>query len=166
MKGKHIGKGIVDIKTIAYLLLIPVILMVMVIVFSNFESTTPSAFYNSVTGESVNLTGANNTYVSLANCEQGIVNDSSYPVKLYNSTKTLVEDTNYAVDYTNCKIKAIDGTTNNSAWSCDYSYKRDGYASYESMADQGYNAFSIATIIPLIVIAIVIIGLLFTAFRF
>ncbi|RLJ01801.1 MAG: hypothetical protein DRP10_03180 [Candidatus Aenigmatarchaeota archaeon] len=164
MKGTNLRKGIVNAKDLVYILLIPVMLIVMVLVFANFEITTPSAFYRGVTGEDVNLS-TNGTWVSLSHCEQGLVNDTDYPVKVYNSTTTLVEDTNYEVDYTNCKVRLIDNSSFG-VYDCDYYYKGQGYASYEKTADQSYNAFSIASIVPLVIIAVVVIGILLKAFVF
>lgn len=157
-------RGMINAKDLVYVLLIPVMLIVMVLVFANFETTTPSAFYRSVTGEDINLS-ENGTWVSLSHCEQGLVNDTSYPVKVYNSTTTLVEDTNYEVDYTNCKVRLIDNQSFG-VYDCDYWYKGQGYASYEKTTDQSYNAFSIASILPLVVIAVLIIGVLLKVFVF
>jgi len=157
------GKGMIDMKSILYIALVPIILMVVIMAYGYFESSTPQAFYRDVTGDSVNLS-SNNTYVAVSTCEQGLVNDSSYDIVVSNSTTTLTESTDYQVDYDNCKIKTINNKTG--VYDVDYTYKNEGYASYESTNTQTYNAFNMATVIPIVVISVIVIGLLLKSFVF
>lgn len=155
-------KGMVEPREVLLVLILPLLLMICTYIYGSMELSSQENFYAAITGETVNLT-ANDTYVNLANSP--LVNDAEYPVALYNSTTTLVEDTDYAIDYTDGKVKTINNKTG--VYSINYNHMGgESYLAFDDTNEKAYAAFGLAKILPLVVVGALVVGLLLKVFVF
>lgn len=140
-------------------LLIPVLLIVMVLVFGNFETAVQGTLERVDGSDTVNVT-TNNTYASL----------SHYPLKtgtalVYNNS-VLLESGNYTLDEAGGRIKKINGDANMTSWAVTYTYYIGAIDPFNKTVNQSYASFNLASILPVLIIAVAIITVVLGAFLF
>ncbi len=150
-------KGTDWVSTLIPVFIVPVILVITVYIFGVFEPVAYETF-EVPTSTSVNVT-TNNTWANIP-CTY-MVEDEGVVVK---NNSVVVPASNYTIDYDNHRIKKINGDDNMTTWYVYYTCYDTGYEQANKVATSSYNAFNLASILPIIIIAMAVVGVIVGGF--
>lgn len=157
---------------ITAVLTVPILLVIATSVITNFADTSRTVFENTITNEDLGVVDSTPKILY-----------TDYPVKadsetliLKNTTSgstlgTLVEGTNYTINYNGGYSVATVNVTSVSTTGSDIhvygnytGYSASGYTHYTNEYQQTLSGYNLASMLPLVYIAIVIIGIILGAF--
>lgn len=146
-------------------LIFPMVIIVMVVVFANFEAPSLDTITVEETGNATSMALNDTTYTFSS---RSYIVDASVSRVVNSSGVALSENTSYEVAYTNgnATIKFIDGQNASGAYALvtyEY-YPSDAYSGITDTADATYDAFDLATILPTVIIAVAVLSILIGAF--
>jgi hypothetical protein len=157
----------VDVKTIIPALVIPLLLIIATAVYMETTDTTSFVFEETVTNESTGVTGDKTAKTA----------DSAYDCKddsvtaVYNGSTLMTAATQYNVTYVPLGVCTVSfggaGAANITAGAINMSYtayKGDGYTAFEKVNTGSYNGFKLASLLPYIVIAMIILVVIVGSF--
>jgi hypothetical protein len=148
-------------KTVLPALVIPLLLIVMVSVYMQSTDSTSFVWENTVTNESAGTADGDETVTSANHCKPASV------TAVYNGTDACALATCYTVTYT--PLGTCDVWTNATAGSILISYTGytgDGYSAFDKMNDSAYSGFKLGSVLPYVIIAMAVLGIIVMAFKF
>jgi len=150
-------------KTLVPILIIPLVLLIIVTVFSTTQDATIYTWETTVTNESTGLTGSgeSQTADSAEHCKVDSVTSA------YNGSQLMTVSTDYNVSYPKLGVCTI--TTNVGAGAVVWTYtgyNGSGYTAFDNISDQSYSGFKLASILPYVIVAMMVLGLVITSLRF
>ncbi|MHA1302750.1 MAG: hypothetical protein ACTSPI_03500 [Candidatus Heimdallarchaeaceae archaeon] len=149
-------------KTLMPVLIVPLVLVLLVTVFSSTQDATVYSWENTITNESTGLTGdgTSQTATSDRHCKVDSVTSA------YNGTTLMTAVTDYNVTYSNLGVCTINTSVDAGAVVMTYTgLNGSGYTAFDNIGTQTYSGFKLASILPYVIVAMMVLGLVITAFK-
>lgn len=152
----------VDIqKAVIPALLIPLLLVIFVSVYMSTTDSTSYAFETAVAAEGTGTTAASaaGSAYTVSHCKDASV------TAVANGSTAMTVVTGYNVTYSPLGVANItysEDLTGGEITATYTAYKGDGYTAFDKMNDQTYSSFKIASIMPYVLVAMVVLSIVLT----
>ena len=151
-----------QVKELLPALIVPLVLVIASAVFTGFSSNTASTFEEAIVNETIGTAdGTAKDLETAYDCKEDSV------TAVYNGTSKMTASTDYNVTYSPfdpCTISIGSHITTGTIKVCYTAYKGEGYTSFTKIREGTWGGYKLASLLPYIVIAMVVLGLLIGAF--
>lgn len=146
-------------KVLLPALIVPLLLVIMVSVYMQTSDSTANVFEVAIVNESLG-TGETTSYYTDEHCKDAGI------TAVHNGSDTCAAATCYNVTYQPLGTANVtNGPGVSGAMLVSYtSYSGEGYNAFDKIGDQTYSGFELASILPYVIIAMALLGLLIAAF--
>lgn len=146
-------------KTVLPALIIPLIILAGVTIYRNTEDQSSFSFETAIADENTTKVGdGSETFSSIYDCK-----DASVTSVKNGSTACATPDC-YNVTYTPGGVCSFTSTAASGIFYISYTgYNGEGYTAFEQMSNNSYNGYNLASLLPFVVIAMIVVSLLIGA---